>query len=598
MHAYLPSFTRPPLYPHYLLASRATRCFTGVLRRQLALCVLPRRLLLRPLALLAVHATHAAGFDARGAGHTALAHARARYADSLLAASAAAALLFVRAPFTHFPSLALLYVSHPYLSHPRNMICTFLAHRDVSFFSSQSEPCVASGPFVIVLAHLLRSFSVLVDLSYLSRPYPLTTSKVGSGRRLPFPPRSCPATSRFVEVVPLVHLRDRLRTPSPFSSEVAPRATSRFIEVLPIVSEAVPRTQRRLSFPFPWDRTHWSPRSATVPSSFFRLPPFGVLAYACEAAPVCQRSRALDFCCNGTFAFIPRSTCIVHIFRGRSLRVLPLHRLGSVCDHFWSCRLVVLVEGTPVDPSEVGSESEGLPFPPRSCHLAAPRSAQNAPSLSFEVVPSAASLSLSLSLGIAFGVLTYACEAAPVYQRSRAPDFYCNGTCAFPPRSSLPPATASLAPTAYHDDTHLSWVPVPTPRLPFEVVSHNVEVVLMGAPVPSLFEVLPTAWCGASHIHILRPRHSKPMLCFLTRALGGRVQGPGPIEIGLVCPHLEVVPASLDFVEDVLLSSVSEVVLLPLPLRLRLLSFEVGLCAASRIPSDGQGCACTPPSTR
>jgi hypothetical protein len=53
---------------------------------------------------LAVHVTLFTLTHAR-AGHTAHAHSCARYADSLLAAFVAAALLFVRAPFTHLPSL-------------------------------------------------------------------------------------------------------------------------------------------------------------------------------------------------------------------------------------------------------------------------------------------------------------------------------------------------------------------------------------------------------------------------------------------------------------------------------------------------------------
>jgi hypothetical protein len=86
-NAYLPPFMRPPLCPHYLRASRAlpavslvccdgswhfvhpaVSCTATVLWRcwrTVAAVAWPRRLLLRPLALLAVHATHAAGFDAR-----------------------------------------------------------------------------------------------------------------------------------------------------------------------------------------------------------------------------------------------------------------------------------------------------------------------------------------------------------------------------------------------------------------------------------------------------------------------------------------------------------------------------------------------------
>jgi hypothetical protein len=126
LHTNLPSFFRLPLCPHYLRASCALPAVSLVLalcaplavsrvstargrivHRNLPLALLAHRcLLLRPLALLAVHATHAPGFDARARRP----HRTRTLACSLLAAPhvpsrpAASALLsfaLCRRPFTH-----------------------------------------------------------------------------------------------------------------------------------------------------------------------------------------------------------------------------------------------------------------------------------------------------------------------------------------------------------------------------------------------------------------------------------------------------------------------------------------------------------------
>jgi hypothetical protein len=114
-------------------------------------------------------------------------------------------------------------------------------------------------------------------------------------------------------------------------------------------------SERLLPFPFlfPWDRARGL--RGRLPCCL--LPSTFCCRYACEAAP----ARRI-FAVMALWLLSPASCALCTSFEVgpvRRLRMRPFHRLWSVCDHFWSCRLV---EGTPVDHSEVGSESEGLPF--------------------------------------------------------------------------------------------------------------------------------------------------------------------------------------------------------------------------------------------